>query len=427
MYKKRIAQWGLDRRNKEMRAIVRKHTQRATEGKPSQTRVRGKLIDFGEVLRYWERKGISIDDVIARRTSSPTPEAVKCFTPMSSPVTTPESLARPEQIFTTICNYCNGCFDAGTWVGKDPQRSCYSVKCHGEMYHNVTTFLQLNETAGWLFDIDAPQEPLETMVSADALIGKILFAEDPDTLLAIFRTVLRMFWSRRPEISAVTLRQFSALAETILGENHPFCLVCGWLVSMSPIQWEDVIAGAFQALGDRFEKILGPMHQTTLETRQRRILSCPTRSVGPEQSAMQDLWYKCIGVLGPYDSRTLYVHFAMVEQFWNNGSFLETKQWSQSLVASAEQVQRFSYSKYYSAEGLLYLACSEWELQARTSAITHIRAAIDVRISPFGADDARVLPWFVILEKWLSEQGQFREAAEVRARRRAMMRPGDIV
>ncbi|KAL2057518.1 hypothetical protein ABVK25_001902 [Lepraria finkii] len=90
MYKMRIKQWGLDKKNNkenEMRAIVHKNKQRSDQGKRSVYRTRDRQVDYADVVRYFNRKKISIDDVIARRTGSATPEAVECFTPVLSPAT----------------------------------------------------------------------------------------------------------------------------------------------------------------------------------------------------------------------------------------------------------------------------------------------------------------------------------------------------
>ena len=84
MYKSRITLWGLDKNNKEreMRAIVRKYKRRAEQRKASTCQVRGKAVDYQEIVRYFARKRISIEDIMARRATSPTPEAVVCFTPV---------------------------------------------------------------------------------------------------------------------------------------------------------------------------------------------------------------------------------------------------------------------------------------------------------------------------------------------------------
>ncbi|KAL9128044.1 MAG: hypothetical protein Q9175_007613 [Cornicularia normoerica] len=113
MYKKRINQWGLDKKNKakEMRAIARKHRQLGDQGKLTTFRVRGRVIDYKDVVRYWERKGVRIDDVIAQRAKSKTPEAVDCFISLRSPTMTPEPMTNPERILISIRDYHKGSFE----------------------------------------------------------------------------------------------------------------------------------------------------------------------------------------------------------------------------------------------------------------------------------------------------------------------------
>ena len=91
MYKTHIQEWGLDKKIKdaEMRAVVRKDKQRANQGKSSIIRVRGQRRDLEEFIRHCDRKGQSVDDIIARHTSSPTPDNVELFTPVPSPISTP--------------------------------------------------------------------------------------------------------------------------------------------------------------------------------------------------------------------------------------------------------------------------------------------------------------------------------------------------
>ena len=116
MYKTRIKQWALDKKSKEneMRAIVRKSKQRTDLGKRTTFRIRGRPVGFEKIASYWERKGMSIDDVIAERTASVTPEAVDYFTPLPSPIMTPELLATPERVLISIQDYFRGSFDSRT-------------------------------------------------------------------------------------------------------------------------------------------------------------------------------------------------------------------------------------------------------------------------------------------------------------------------
>jgi hypothetical protein len=96
MFKTRIKQWGLDKKNKEheMLAIIRKQRNREAVGKTSSFRVRGRTVDMTRVEYHFKRKGVSMNEVI-RTLSSPapsTPSAISCFTPSPAAVSEGPSL-----------------------------------------------------------------------------------------------------------------------------------------------------------------------------------------------------------------------------------------------------------------------------------------------------------------------------------------------
>ncbi|CAD6587334.1 MAG: hypothetical protein ASARMPREDX12_002811 [Alectoria sarmentosa] len=84
MYKTHLKEWGLDKKKKEedMVAVACLNKKRRDECKASTFLVRGKVVDYADVVRYWKRKRISIDVVISQRAASTTPEAVECSTPV---------------------------------------------------------------------------------------------------------------------------------------------------------------------------------------------------------------------------------------------------------------------------------------------------------------------------------------------------------
>ena len=85
-------------------------------------------MDHLETVRYFSRKGVSIDDVAAQAKTSPTPAPVFCFTPLQSSVSTPKALALPESIPTDVWNYINGSFDSGTWIKSAQIEHCSATR-----------------------------------------------------------------------------------------------------------------------------------------------------------------------------------------------------------------------------------------------------------------------------------------------------------
>src|SRR5271154_6813988 len=81
MYKKRINDWNLNKnhREKNIRAIIRKQTQRSAVGKSSSFTLYGRPVDLTDVQRHLKRKGLKAEDVVSSRSA--TPVELLCFTP----------------------------------------------------------------------------------------------------------------------------------------------------------------------------------------------------------------------------------------------------------------------------------------------------------------------------------------------------------
>lgn len=322
MYKTRIKQWGLDKKNKEkeMRAIVRKKKQLRGHEQSTTFRIRGRPVQYKEVIRYWERKGVRIEDVVGQRGESKTPEAVDCFTPLRPPTMMPESMTNSERIFVSIRDYFKGCFETGTWFATDPRVSCQTTKVQEDAFASLNALTTKSETACVLFDNNRYQEAGQSLISAASEIKKILLAEHPMTLTYLLGLVAYTFQLRRHEIALTILRHFSALAKILIGDWHPLCCICGWLASIHPSQLEDVIARCSESTGDHFENLVGPLNRSTLVARLRFA-----QDQNPSRGAylLQDLLHKYEATLGSLDIRTCLFRLVLAWDYSKNSDYAE--------------------------------------------------------------------------------------------------------
>ncbi|CAD6594483.1 MAG: hypothetical protein ASARMPREDX12_009074 [Alectoria sarmentosa] len=433
MYKSRFKQWGLDIKNNkepEMRVSVCKMRQRSSQGKSSQLRVRGKCVRWEDVVHYWERKGMSVGDVSAKGTNAATHEAVQCLTPILSSMATPEILATPEQIFSTIHDYCRGSFEAGTWIRTDPKTDCDTTKGLENGLFQLNAFYELFVTAYQLFALGSCEEAGKTLIAATATAGikMILSSEHPYILKTLLDLVLRSDRHGRREVAVIVLKQFSALGELILGGSHPLRRLCGWLAATDPSHTLEVVFKSLQILETRFGSILGPMHRSTLR------LHCDYIRFGgygddidQERVDLNDLLSKCISAFGPCDGRTLRVYLELAIHFCVKSRYIEAERAAQTIMHLAASAQPVSSSTHFWVEGLYQSAVSQHGLRDEAAAEAKLRLAIELSISQFGGRDARARNWLVELERWLREGGQLLAADEVQARREGMIQPADLI
>ena len=420
MYKTRIKQWGLDKKHKEneMRAIVRKTKTLGSQGKSATFRVRGRPIDYEDVVSYFKRKNVRLEDVITQRTGSKTPEVVEHFITVPSPITTPESIAIPERILFSIRDYFRSSFDNGTWVTTDSKIECQATRSQGD---SLAVCCQLDNdslTACELFRRKEYQRAGQILIAATSSIKVIILAEHPATLQFIFQMTQRFLRAGRYEIALAILRQFSALAEIIMRKTHPIGGICGWLASIARSQWEIVMARCTDSLVDLFESLAGPLNMSTLASRLNSFDSAvdTEHNINQRLILLKDLLHKCETILGSQDFRTCEVRLHLAWFYFTSSDYAEAMRVGWDLITCAQPVVGRGSNFYFYTEGLYVVAESEYAMDDIYSAEIHLREAIKRRTSLHGPNDSRVRRFLVKLETWLVEQGHFGSAAQLHER-----------
>ena len=405
MYKTYIKQWGLDKKNKEpeMRAIVRKTKQRENQGKGSIIHVRGRRRNFAEVLHYWERKGVSIDEIIARQRASPTPDAVVFSTPRPSPIMTPQVLAVPERILRCIQDYINGSFESGTWVRTEPTMECYSRKQRYRITDPAWKFYEHCLLACSLFSKNRFSEAGETLLLATACIEHMLLDEDPLSLLVIFTVIWEIRQQKRHEIALMMLRQMSALGKVLLGTEHPLSRIHEWWRSIHVSDYEDLLIKCWNTMTDQFNQFLGPMHRSTL-------FACVCSTV--ENDRIQTLHYmlgECQKTLQPDDVRMQWIRTCLADDYLVEGHYAEAMSLCQQNDAYIQMG-----GPYEQDVNLYIIARCQYAVGEKDLGIVTLNQAINLSMSMYGGEDGHVKQWLLILEDWYLEQGLWKPASQVR-------------
>ncbi|KAK3167260.1 hypothetical protein OEA41_010386 [Lepraria neglecta] len=202
---------------------------------------------------------------------------------------------------------------------------------------------------------------------------------------------------------------YSAMAEVLLGNEHPICYISGWLTSVDPSESNDILGRCKGSVADHFETFLGPMHRSTLNARMM-FFEDRTR----KEEWLQDLLGNCENDLGSLDVRTWYVRFGLAHHCLNKHKYLKAKKLGQEL-AQAQLMRIGAISK---PRVLYIIAISQHALGETKSAESTLREAIDLTGSE---RQGRVMYWLTTLEGWLLEKGQWSSAAQARDKRRKVL------
>lgn len=423
MYKARVTKWGLGKnsKEKEMRAIVRKDKQRRDMGKSSSFYVRGKVVKYKDVLRYWERKRTSIEDVIAQRGSPATPEAVTCVTPVPSPITPPPVLAIPERLLLCVKAYHQGSFESGTWIRPNkPSDTCFSVGTRLEIVPDLCSFYNQSLIACDHFAKEEIEEARQTLFSVTSNTKRILSADVQVTIPWLFLLIIGIHRKGRHEIAHAILKHVTALGGVILGTHHPITQICSWLGLVERSQLDEVVAAAFQDIGDYLESELGPLSVSTLEARTMYITNFVRhRDHEREGIALRSLLQVSTTNLRADDPRILRIYLALgYHHLWKK-DYIGALQVCQHISdqASGAPVHSSLVAVLPRCQ-CLYISAFCWRaLQEMELAEKNMGTLIDVQLSISGPHDSRAIRLLLELEGWLGEWGQLESAAQTRDRR----------
>src|SRR5437763_3312065 len=129
-----------------MAAILLKKTQRDGLAKQSFFHIRGRAVHIRDVHRYFKRRGTAPEEILARYSGAMTAPDISCSTPPSTPslellppLSPPQVLLVPEQLFFNIDRYFAVCFSNKIWVTNE-EGHCINLKASKEDTANLNDF-----------------------------------------------------------------------------------------------------------------------------------------------------------------------------------------------------------------------------------------------------------------------------------------------
>jgi hypothetical protein len=316
MYKKRITKWDFKRNNREtnVRALLRKQTQRSAVGKPSAFTIHGRPVNMASVQRYCKRKGIKLTDVASPPT---TPVELRCFTP--EPVTPP--IRRKgltdfhELILHKLSVYLTGSFEAGMWVTGDEYSLCRPIRgLGGEDYFNIYNLMGHLYQSLWLMDNGRHQYAGLYLLKSCVPIKDLLKVEPLDLIPCLVR--ISLDYSRdHPAVIKTVLMHFQDMAEIVYKESHPLNWILPSLNKLSNDGLSrDLASSIFSTAYNCMSRFLGAFHFQTIWL--RVMILSETEAAGPysqlhaNQNKLWELLQFCneqCGTLSPQSLRCLNV------------------------------------------------------------------------------------------------------------------------
>jgi hypothetical protein len=230
MWKSKINEWGLDKKNKkdDVLAILRKKAERDAAGKKTMFRLRGRDVNLESVQKYARRNHISETTIGELVASHPqTPPDLQCLTPEPVPetITGRGTCYIQEQILRRVQMYMGAGYQQKLWglcedgfrVTAPPSQTRQSSE--GSDFKVASDhFTRAVYSARGLLRDDRLEDALSCLSSACSVIDTVVRE-------ATFHQIIILFWHptypNEPTMTIAMSRYVAAVARSVLNIDDP--------------------------------------------------------------------------------------------------------------------------------------------------------------------------------------------------------------
>jgi hypothetical protein len=321
----------------------------------------------------------------------------------------PQTLLVPERLFFAITNYLDGGFERGYWI-TDAKGYCTTLSSrypgisdtYFDFYNHCISALNLLKS-GHL--IEFRRALGKAFISVESLIR----AEHPRTLDSIINTMMIFKVYGRPELAELFSRYVFNLSKTVWSREHLWTQIWRLFGMLEGEALEQVLTNSWRCTIDRFEKALGPLHQSSLHNK-FDFFHYAHSTEEETESHLRGLLVRCES---ESSIPTSPITLIMVTLGWNlvrQRRIAEAEQLGLDIISQAEEQELYAER----VEALRLLAYSQFHQNKRCLAEENLRHALQLAIAGRGRTDPYALGIMTNLEGWLREWGREDEAERLR-------------
>lgn len=467
MYKARFSTWGLAKnyRKRDMVHVLRIKAERDAQGLPSEFRIHGEVVPSEVIARYVRRKGTrelpyeeTPPSYITYRTPSPVVRSPKsvvkapvspshwehvnagfirpvgggdssgsessqsplyinekgrmqwCFVPghpsssssISRSPSPPRHLLVSERLFTSINTYFDGSFHNGTFVIDDNGR-CTSLPAIGNpaLFADFWTYSSLSAS---FVKKKSPIEFRRTLSRAFGLVQMLLTLQHPRTLEAFFKTFLFLIQNGLGDVVLSLRKYIGEMAKRVVAHTYPqWARVLQLIASLDEDMLEEAILQSFRCTIESFEAGLDLRNTDRLGARLNYIKAV----TGPANPAKEELMLREMIASG-IDSPMVAIRLG--ENLNAQGRYIHAESVAMELLARISSDPSYAPRKADQIMPLEMLAHSQYHQNRRVEAEMNIRDAMNRAVYEWGITDAWALNMRNVLEGWLRDWGNNKEA-----------------
>lgn len=294
-------------------------------------------MDFHDVLRYFARKGKSIEDLDFNGAEA-VADTVRCISPISDTIDTPSELGAVEHILFASRGYIQASLARGLWV--ESTNGLRSSANHEN--HALLNFFHGVWLASELLDRGRDNEGIQTLIASAALVQELLLNQEPELLFYIFDVVAQILDIGRQDLAMSLLRQFLLMARTVLqDQGRPLTIILAVAIqNISHLR--DAIPKFFLISTDQVENELGLLHPFHVRKRHMYINRF-VKDPYAKAKMLQDLLEESVTKSGPYTYGSLLLQLSLIYHTSKAESFMQTVQTAETLISKCPHLKARMY------------------------------------------------------------------------------------
>ena len=419
-FKRQIRKWKLDKKKKEseMRMIANLFLQRNKINKRSIIIVRNRRYKLQDVIRYFERKGISIEDLDPSRVPAAA-TSVRCLTPVPPSLESPAELGTTERVLFSTRAFAQGYFNSSTRPSKQTQDWHPTSTAH-----LMTEFVTGLDLAGALFSCKDYHEGGQALIAVTAYIEDLVRACNP-FVLSHLSIVLQRNFSTSKELALIMLKQFESMTKRVFhDQNHPLTAIFSSVTSHHT-NFLHLFSKSVLMTLDQMKLELGDMNSYSYSLRCAHLCTFEQDTLKRTKSIRELL--ETAEAFGLSSTSDQYLHLQL-SPCYRCIKLGDSTQPAQMAASVAQHCRKLETSK--SAFTLSCLAGIQYKLGNIRMAKVHITEAIKLQLSSKNPRLFGLADYLRRQEQYATELEDMTTATEARQRRIEIIRQingGEII
>lgn len=319
-----------------------------------------------------------------------------------------------EQIFLSVQRHIETSFTYGVWK-VDSSNVCKSMSCTKEEMDLPEAYFDLIRSAVLLFEQGSTTEGQHVVSKAFALVKSILKSENVRALNFFWTSLVFLIQFNHADIVVCLIKYIYDMTKILLHPRHPVVNIFKLLTQIDVLELESLVHNTWQITTDAFQKELPKLHPEYVRHQCDLIFRIyGTTDVATAERRLRKLLKNCEDTAQTPEVSHLTVLNALGYNLMNSKDWTQAANTGQKLEDRARLARDIDLL-VYQIGGMEIKARAFNEMKLIMPAVGCLKQATPLIAEQWGIDDPWRIELMILQQSWLRENGEIKEADELKA------------